>query len=68
MSPRCLWRWRLWPRWRRASDAPAVAARFAPSTPVRALAVYGWVVVALNTLAFLRGILPALGSSGAPES
>jgi hypothetical protein len=48
-------------------DAPALAARFAPSTPVRGLAVYVWVVVALNTLGYLSRILPAVGSSGPPE-
>jgi hypothetical protein len=47
---------------------PALAARFAASTPVRGLAGYVWVVVGLNALGWLRVVVPALGDSASPAS
>lgn len=38
----------------------ALAARFSPRAPVRGVAVYVWVVVALNAAAWLGRIVPAL--------
>jgi hypothetical protein len=48
-------------------DVRALAGRFAPDTPARGLALYIWVVVALNALAWLRVIVPALGDPAGPS-
>jgi hypothetical protein len=37
-----------------------LGSRFSPTAPVRGVAVYVWVVVALNALAWLAAILPSL--------
>lgn len=47
-------------------DLAAFDARFAPGPPARTLAVYTWVVVALNTAMWLRGILPGMAEAQAP--
>jgi len=41
-------------------DAGALAARFSPGLRIRAIVVYIWVIVGLNTLVWLRGIVPAV--------
>lgn len=43
-------------------DIDALGRRFSPELPVKALAVYTWVVVALNTVAWLGTIGPAIVS------
>ena len=48
-------------------DVRALAGRFAPDTPARGLALCIWVVVALNALAWLRVIVPALGDPAGPS-
>jgi hypothetical protein len=48
-------------------DAAAVAARFTPGLRVRWVAVLVWVVAALNSLAWLRGIVAGMGRSDDPE-
>jgi hypothetical protein len=48
-------------------DADAVAARFAPGLRARPVAVFIWVIVALNTLVWLRGLLPGLVADGTPS-
>lgn len=47
-------------------DARALARRFPDRVPVRSIAVYVWVVVALNSIAWLSRIVPGLASPGAP--
>ena len=48
------------------ADVPALGALFTPRTPVRGIAVYIWAVVALNAIAWLARIIPALTAAGAP--
>jgi hypothetical protein len=48
-------------------DIAALAAQFSPDTPTLGLAIYVWVVVAGNTVIWLRRILPELGAAGTPE-
>lgn len=43
-------------------DVPTLADRFSPRTPVRGVAIFLWVVVVLNALAWLSKILPDLDS------
>ncbi len=43
-----------------AVDLPQLQRRFSRQMPVRPIAVYLWTVVALNTLVWLRGVVPAL--------
>jgi hypothetical protein len=43
-----------------AVDVPQLQRRFRRQMPVRPIAVYLWTIVALNTLVWLRGIVPAL--------
>lgn len=47
-------------------DVDAVAARYRPGVRVRAVAVLIWVIVALNTAVWLRGLLPGLVADGTP--
>ncbi len=47
-------------------DVPAFAALAGPYTPVRAVAAYVWVVVALNALAWLVPVVRAVVSAGPP--
>ena len=47
-------------------DVPTFASRFAPTTPVRAVATYVGVVVVLNALAWLGPVLRAVVASGPP--
>lgn len=47
-------------------DVSRFVAGFTPAAPARAIAAYVWVLVALNALAWLRNILPALGDAGSP--
>jgi MYXO-CTERM domain-containing protein len=42
------------------TNVTALARRFSPDLPVRGIAVYAWVIVGLNLLAWLRGIVPAI--------
>jgi hypothetical protein len=44
----------------RRVDLGGLRARFDPALPVRAIAWYVWVIVGLNTLVWLRTIVPAL--------
>ena len=46
------------------ADVPALGRRFSPRVPVRGIAVYVWVVVALNAAAWLGRIVPAVASAG----
>jgi hypothetical protein len=46
------------------TDVAELGRRFTSRAPVRAVAFYVWVVVALNTLAWLGRIVPALASGG----
>ena len=48
-------------------DVRRFAARFAPTTPVPALALYVWVVVGLNTIAWVVPVLRATGTEGPPS-
>ena len=48
--------------WR--TDVAALGRRFTSRAPARAVAVYVWVIVTLNTLAWLGRIVPALTSAG----
>jgi hypothetical protein len=50
----------------RQADVAALAALFSPRTPVRAIAVYMWVTVALNAAAWLARIVPAVVHGGMP--
>lgn len=49
-----------------ALDTRALATRLA-AAPARLLAGYLWLIVALNTLAWLRNIVPALGTQDTPD-
>jgi hypothetical protein len=46
----------------RRADAAALGALFSPRAPARALAIYVWVIVALNATAWLARIIPAAAS------
>jgi hypothetical protein len=46
------------------TDVAGLGRRFAGSAPVRPVAIYMWVIVALNALAWLSRIVPALTSGG----
>lgn len=47
-------------------DVVGVAARYSAGVRVRPVAVLIWVIVALNTLVWLRGLLPGLVADGKP--
>ena len=47
-------------------EVDEVAAQFTPGLRVRWIAVFIWVVVALNTLIWLRGVVPAMVTDGPP--
>jgi hypothetical protein len=47
-------------------DVDAVAAQFGPGLRVRSVAVLMWVIVVLNTLVWLRGLLPGLTAGASP--
>lgn len=49
-------------------DVPAFATRFGPGLPARALAAYLGAVAALNALAWLVQVVPAVLSGGTPAS
>ena len=46
------------------TDVAGLGRGFAGRAPVRGVAVYVWVIVTLNALAWLRGIVPALMGGG----
>jgi hypothetical protein len=46
------------------TDVAGLGSRFTHRAPVRAVAVYAWVIVALNALAWLSRIVPALTGGG----
>ena len=46
------------------TDVAGLGRSFTDRAPVRGLAVYVWVIVTLNALAWLRGIVPALTGGG----
>jgi hypothetical protein len=48
------------------ADVAALGALFSPRTPVRPIAIYIWVTVALNATAWLARIVPAVVHGGAP--
>jgi hypothetical protein len=48
-------------------DVDDLEGRFSARIPRRGVAAYIWVVVALNALAWLRGIVPGLLKDGAPD-
>jgi hypothetical protein len=48
------------------ADVRALAMRFSPRVPIRGIAAYVWVVVALNTAGWLTRIGPAIAHAGAP--
>ena len=50
----------------RQADVAAFGALFSPRTPVRGIAVYMWVMVALNAAAWLARIVPAVVHGGTP--
>jgi hypothetical protein len=50
----------------RRADVAMLSALFSQRAPVRALAVYMWVIVALNATVWLARIIPAATASGAP--
>src|SRR6266702_1149739 len=50
----------------RQADVAALGARFSPRTPVRTIAIYKWVTVALNAAAWLARIVPAVVHGGPP--
>jgi hypothetical protein len=50
----------------RQIDVLALARRFPAQVPARSIAVYVWVIVALNSVAWLSRIVPGLTSGGAP--
>jgi hypothetical protein len=50
----------------RQANVVAFGALFSPRTPVRGIAVYIWVTVALNAAAWLARIVPAVVHGGAP--
>jgi hypothetical protein len=51
----------------RGVDVAAFGSRFGPGAPVRAVAVYTWVVAALNALAWLKGAVPGSFEDGQPS-
>jgi hypothetical protein len=51
----------------RAIDVDEFAAHFDQGLPVRGIAIFLWVVGALNALAWLGGVVPALFSSARPD-
>ena len=50
----------------RQANVAALGALFSPRTPVRTIAVYLWVTVALNAAAWLARIVPAVVHDGTP--
>jgi hypothetical protein len=50
----------------RVVDIPALGARVGPGVPRRAIAVFVWVLVALNATAWLRGIVAGMGQGADP--
>lgn len=42
------------------TDIAALGSQCSPTAPVRAIAIYAWVVVGLNLLVWLKGIVPAM--------
>jgi hypothetical protein len=50
----------------RVVDIAALGARIAPGVPRRAIAVFVWVLVALNAAAWLGGIVPGMGQDADP--
>jgi hypothetical protein len=50
----------------RQADVAALGALFSRRTPVKGIAVYMWVVVALNAAAWLARIIPAVAGGGEP--
>lgn len=48
-------------------DVAGFGRLFTPGLPTRAIAVYAWVVVALNAIAWLKIIVPALLTPGPPS-
>ncbi|HEX6932732.1 MAG TPA: hypothetical protein VF162_11350 [Streptosporangiaceae bacterium] len=48
------------------TDVRALASRFSARVPVRVIAGYVWVIVALNAVAWVARIVPGLASHGAP--
>ncbi len=50
----------------RQADVAALGALFSPRTPVRTIAIYMWVTVALNAAAWLARIVPAVVHGGPP--
>jgi hypothetical protein len=48
----------------RQTDAAGLGRRFSDRAPVRSVALYVWVIVALNALAWLSRIVPALATGG----
>jgi hypothetical protein len=51
----------------RVVDVAALGARIAPGVPRRAIAVFVWVLVALNAAAWLRGIVTGMSQGADPE-
>jgi hypothetical protein len=47
-------------------DTSALRARITPGLPTRPIAIYVWVVVALNTVAWLGPVVRSLGADGEP--
>ena len=50
----------------RQVDVAAFGAQFSRQTPVRGIAVYMWVIVALNAATWLVRIIPAIVAGGPP--
>jgi hypothetical protein len=50
----------------RQADVTTLGVLFSPRTPVRSIAVYMWVTVALNAAAWLARIVPAVVHDGTP--
>ena len=48
-------------------DVVGFGRLFTPGLPTRSIAVYAWVVVALNATAWLKAIVPALLTDGPPS-
>ena len=48
-------------------DIEAFGRRFSPRLPVRGLAIYTWAVVALNTVIWLKAVVPGMLASGSPS-
>jgi hypothetical protein len=47
-------------------DVPAFDRPPSPRSPVRGIAIYAWIVVTLNALAWLKGVLPGMLVSSSP--